>query len=165
MPAGFSACIMSYCMNMWSRLWPPEPDPSRLSPPGFQKETSHCRQIIRCFHIRLHHDQAWYPSGMLAPTLGHGGSYTYPGYPDAWGGHLQGMQGHDGPPGPNHEQDTNLLSYSQPYGMGMGRAYTTHCGFYAPSGRQACAKIDITGNACKHVMSPMHSARACQRVQ
>ena len=67
------------------------------------------------------HDQAWNPSGMLAPTLGHGGSYTYPGYPDAWGGHLQRMQGHDGPPGPNHEQDTNLLSYSQPYGMGMGR--------------------------------------------
>ena len=55
---------------------------------------------------------------MLAPTLGHGGSYTYPGYPDAWGGHMQGMRGHDGPPKPNHGQDTTMLPYSQPYGMG-----------------------------------------------
>ena len=117
---------MSYCMNMWSRLWPPEPDPSRLSPPGFQKETSHCRKITHCFHIRLHHDQAWHPSGMLAPTLGQVDSYSYPGYPGAWGGHLHGLQGRDGPPGPNQRQDTTMASYSQPYGMGMGPTYTTH---------------------------------------
>jgi hypothetical protein len=111
---------------MWSRLWPPEPDPSRLSPPGFQKETSHCRKITHCFHIRLHHDQAWHPSGMPAPMLGQVDSYSYPGYPGAWGGHLQEFQGRDGPPGPNQRQDTTMASYSQPYGMGMGPTYTTH---------------------------------------
>jgi hypothetical protein len=42
---------------------------------------------------------------------------------------------------------------------------SSHCGVDAPLGRQACVRSNRTEPACEHAVSPMRSARACQRVK